>query len=568
MVFVKKRGWLVLLCVVLIMNVFCGCDGGMFQPEPKNPVVDQKAYEKIVDSRDSFRPEQRPELYINGVKAVYESKKNSFFFSVSEDEQWEVLTPTVEGYKAVYVTAFDKESKPEFLAANRAVKVLLYDKKTYTSVSVTFTSLPLLAVRTMALPAEYQYHDADEEPETRYDKDGEPIPYDPYEEPSQKEDKPIGEYNTFTEITLLDPLAEEHGYENGFTSLARMHIRGRSSREYPKNSFKLELLKEEGGILTERDATLLGMRRDGDWNLNGMYAEPTKVRDKVAADLWLNITADRETAGVRNGYRTEYVEMIVNEHYFGLFLMTERIDRKQMDLADEDYMYFSEADVGKTYLDFRTCEDDDLTVAGYSLKWPKERTEPYDEWKAMEELTLATTWNIDQFREWAPTWINTDSLVDYEVFLQAAAAVDNVIQNTYLIARSNGDGTYTFSFVPWDMDQTFGNRWHGEKPLYTHEDFGSMLEWDADYFWVSAKMSQTNADGYRDKVRERYNELRKTVISDQALTGMLEGEYALLTNSGAYIRNKTRWNDGGYNDIGETVSFVTERLRRLDNQYR
>ncbi len=563
-----KKRWLCLaLCLALMMGLLGGCDwsvGG----QVKNPFVNQEQYMELIKSRTPQKLEEPPALCINGVRAVYETKKQCFFFSVTEGDEWETLTPSVEGYETVYVTAFENEPKLAFLGANRSVKVLMYNEASYASTSVIFTSLPVLSLTTKTLPPAYHYQDEGEEQKTYYDDDGEPIPCDFYAPPSEDEDKPIGEYDTFMEIVLLDPLAESHGYENGFTSLARAHIRGRSSREYPKNSFKLELLQEVGGILSERDVTMLGMRSDGDWNLNGMYAEPSKVRDKVAMDLWLNITADRETAGIRNGYRGEYVEMIINGKYFGLYLMTERIDRKQLDLADEDRMFFAEGDIGKTFMDFRDCEDDDLTVAGYSLDWPKERAEPYDEWFAMEELTRATTWNIERFREWASTWINAESLADYEVFVQAAAGVDNVIQNTFLVAHTNGDGTFTFSFVPWDMDQTFGNRWHGDPPLYTGEDYRGMTEWNGNYFWVAAKMRQTNANGYRDTVNARYNELRKTVISDKTMIGMIEDEYALLTSSGAFVRNKTRWPDGGYiNDVTAMTAFVADRMSYIDRQY-
>ncbi len=562
-----KRVTGLLLCVILLTGLFCGCTS-LTSGGESNPFADQEAFRELTGTRRAFTPETPPELCINGVKAVYETKKRCYFFSVNEEDKWETLMPSAEGYEAVYVTPFESMPKKEFLAANRTVKVVLYDKEQYISLSVMFTSLPLLSMTTKQLPADWHYHDEGEEQKVYYDEDGEPISCDLYAPPSDDPDKPIGEYETFLEITLLDPLAESHGYENGFTSLARAHIRGRSSRKYPKNSFKLELLQETDGLLTERDATLLGMRRDGDWNLNGMYAEPTKVRDKVAMDLWLNITADRETPGIINGYRGEYAELIINGEYFGLYLMTERIDRKQLDLSEEDRLFFAEADTGKTFMDFRNCEDDDLTVAGYSLDWPKERSDPYDEWMAMEELTRATTWDIERFRKWAPTWINTDSLVDYEVFIQTAAAVDNVIQNTFLVARANGDGTFTFSFIPWDMDQTFGNRWHGDPPLYTGEDYWSLTDWSADYYWVAAKMKQTNADGYRDKVGERFRTLRGSVISDKALCTMLEEEFALINDSGAYIRNKTRWPDGGYtDDISDTTSFVTERMGILDYEY-
>lgn len=561
----KKRCLAFCLCLAVMLCLFGGCEIGTAS-KSGNVFVDQEEYKELTAERSAVFLDEPPALYINGVKAVYETKKQYYFFSVSEAEEWELLTPTVEGYEAVYVSNFEDQSKTEFLSANRAVKLLLYTDTEYTSLSVMFTMLPLLAMETKQLPAEYQYHDHDEERKLYKDDEGEEIPCDLYEVPSDDPDAPISLYETFMEITLIDPLAAEHGYENGFTSLARAHIRGRSSRQYPKNSFKLELLQLDGNTLVERDVTMLGMRSDGDWNLNGMYAEPTKVRDKVATDLWLNITADRE--GVLSvGYKSEYVEMIINGQYFGLYLMTERIDRKQLDLQDGDRLYFAVGDLGKHHMDYYECENDDMEISGYSLDWPKERTEPYDEWVPFGDLCYVMDANTEIFKERAPALINVDSLADYEIFVQTAVGVDNVIQNTFLVANLQEDGSYEFTFIPWDMDQTFGNRWHGEEPLLTGEDHWSLTQWDAK-FWIAEKMSFRNTEGYRDVVNARYNALRDTVISDKAIVDMINAEFDLLNHSGAYARNKTRWPDGGYTDsVDDTNDFLIERFRWLDTQY-
>ncbi len=561
----KNRILTGLFAVVLCLCMFNGCRVGNAS-DSGNVFVTQEQYSELIAERKAFKPDEPLELYINGVKAVYETKKQYYFFSVSENEEWELLAPTVEGYEAVYVSNFEDQTKAEFLSANRAAKLLLYTADTYTSLSVMFTMLPVLAVQTKQLPADYLYHDHDEEPELFKDDEGNEIPCDLYAPPSDDPDTPIGLYETFAEITLIDPLAAEHGYENGFTSLARFHIRGRSSRQYPKNSFKMELLTLQDNLLVERDATLLGMRSDGDWNLNGMYAEPTKVRDKVATDLWLNMTADRE-ATLSIGYQAEYAEMIINGQYFGLYLMTERIDRKQLDLKDGDRLYFAVGDLGKHYKDYYECENDDMEISGYSLDWPKERTEPYDEWVPFGDLCYAMGTNIDKFKELAPPLVNSDSLADYEIFIQTACAVDNIIQNTFFVARVQDDGSYEFTFIPWDMDQTFGNRWHGEEPLLTGEDYWSLTGRDCN-FWIAEKMTFRNTEGYRDTVNERYNALRRTVISDKSLVDAINAEFELLQNSGAYVRNKTRWPDGGYTDNVDAMNdFVVERMRFLDSQY-
>ncbi len=554
-----------LWCVLsLCLALFAGCDMG----GSGNTFVDSEEKQELLSSRTSFTPKEVLPLYINGVQAIYEQDKHAYFFSVSDGEEWETLTPAVEGYDAVYSTHFELEKKSNFLKKNRTVSVIVYNDTQFTTLSVYFTSLPVMAFTTKQLPEHLVYHDDGEPYEEYYDENDEPIPYDPHAVPSDSTKTPIGLYETFLEMTLLDPLAAKHGYENGFTSLARAHIRGRSSRAYPKNSYKLELLQEENGVLVERDATLLGMRADGDWNLNGMYAEPTKVRDKVATDLWLAMTEDYDAPGLSTGYRSEYVEIIINGHYHGLYLMTERIDRKQLELQDGDRLYFSEGDLGKLYQEFLRCEEDDMEVAGYSLDWPKERTEPYDEWHAFADLTkLIDATRVDTFEEQAPDMIDIESLVNYELFIQAATGIDNRIQNTFYVARKQDDGSFDFSFIPWDMDQTFGNRWHGEEPLLTGEDYYGLVEYYC-HFWISDRMDARNAGGYHDRLIERYRELRKTVLSTENLQALIDDANAAIVNSGAFMRNKMRWEFGAYNsDTTAINNYIADHMAFLDAHY-
>lgn len=557
-----------MLVAVLMMSLFAGCG----KTRTVNDILSEDKAREIMQTRTLVTPEEPPALCINGVPAVYEAEKNQYFFTVSTNEKWEKLTPTLEGYTVAYQSQFEKSQKSDSLKANRGVYLIAYNDTEYLKLTVMFTMLPVLSIDTKTLPKEYTYHDADEEIDWVYDENEEPIPCDYYAAPPEDIDAPIGNYETFIQFTVLDANAQVNGYENGFSTMARAHIRGRSSRNYPKNSYKIELLEEQDGVLVERDQTLLGMRLDGDWNLNGMYAEPTKVRDKVAADLWLAMTADKQAVGFSTGYRCEYTEVIINHRYHGLYLLTERIDKKQLGLQDGDYLYFSEGDTGKHYRQFLDLpvDDDDDTIAGYSLDFPKEMNPTVNEWQQFGELTkLIDMTAFEKLEERAPAMIDLNSLADYEIFIQAAAARDNLIQNTFYPARKQADGSYKFEFLPWDLDQTFGNRWQGEHtPLLTGEDFHGMKDYDM-RFWISDKLKVRNTAGYVDIVKARYAQLRKTVLSTENIQQMVEDANELIVDSGAYSRNKTRWPYGGYSIITDSLEdFIEERMQYVDSLYK
>lgn len=75
------------------------------------------------------------------------------------------------------------------------------------------------------------------------------------------------------------------------SSEAKMRVRGGVSRNYPKLGFKLKLFEEDvQGNRQKRNASLLGLRRDSKWNLAALYADDTKIRDKVAIDLWADMS--------------------------------------------------------------------------------------------------------------------------------------------------------------------------------------------------------------------------------------------------------------------------------------
>ncbi len=582
---VTKRmiAWLLVLCMLGGVLTACGdstpteettpttATTPTVPPVPTGPhqtYLSEAECQALRNGRTEAAADTLPALCINGTAAVLETERQAYFFSVKADEVWEPLTPTMDGWQVQYVTDFEAKSKPSFTKNNETVTVFAYNDTQYATVEVLFTTLPVLSMTTATLPAEYTYHDDGEDYEKRYDKEGEEIPYDPYAAPPTDPDRPIGDYETFLTMTLLDAEASRHGYDNGFTSMARAHIRGRSSRNYPKNSYKLELLEEKDGELKERDETLLGMRNDGDWNLNGMYAEPSKVRDKVSADLWLAINEDRDYSGYSNGYRCEYIEVIINGRYHGLYLMTERIDHKQLGLQDDDRMYFSEGDLGKWYTDYlRTDDPTDPEISGYSLKWPKEFTEPYTEWVPFGELCkLIQATHAKDFKTEAPKMIDLESLMDYELFVQAVCGVDNLIQNTYYVARKQEDGSYRFSFIPWDMDQTFGLHWSGHEPLLVFEDYGGMQYYEAN-FWIANTVGSRNTDGYADRIKERYTALRKTIFDDKDMIKRVNQAQTLLMESGAWARNQQRWPEGAYASVSRIRAFITDRMKFLDDKY-
>ncbi len=134
-----------------------------------------------------------------------------------------------------------------------------------------------------------------------------------------------------------------------FDHTATIKIRGASSAVYPKKSYGIEICDSEG---EEVDAALLGYRDDGDWILEAMYADRAKMRKQLCFDIWLAHAGQPvDDAKYPNGIRGQLVEVLQNGRWRGVYILSEKVDRKQLGLKKID-------------------EEDDgtLTVRGISYK--------------------------------------------------------------------------------------------------------------------------------------------------------------------------------------------------------
>ena len=88
-------------------------------------------------------------------------------------------------------------------------------------------------------------------------------------------------------------------------------------------------------IQITRDVSLLGMRDDDDWNLQAMFNEPLRIRNRSCFEIWDNIYTlpyKEEEPDAVAGIKMKYSDLFLNNEYLGIFAVGERIDRKQLKL--------------------------------------------------------------------------------------------------------------------------------------------------------------------------------------------------------------------------------------------
>ncbi|MBO7331021.1 MAG: CotH kinase family protein, partial [Alistipes sp.] len=144
-------------------------------------------------------------------------------------------------------------------------------------------------------------------------------------------------------FSIFDPKARTDAEEKNlvyFESLAGIEFRGAGAQRYPKKPYNFKLRDSNGN---KREAEILNIRNDNSWILDAMYLDMARMRNRVCFDLWNTFNKPYyvdEKPKALSGTRGHYVEVFVNGEYMGLFILSDRIDRKQYQLEQNGgYIY-------------------------------------------------------------------------------------------------------------------------------------------------------------------------------------------------------------------------------------
>ena len=393
-------------------------------------------------------------------------------------------------------------------------------------------------------------------------------------------------------VTVFDPSGEYT------VQISRMQscIRGNSSRWADKKSFKMNLLNDKG---EKRKLGLCGMRKDDDWILDALSADDTRLREVSAFRLWEEIIQSNPSD--RIGSRMCYMELVADGQYQGIYGLQEPIDKKQLNAEEGDVLYKSgghrwpteeeidymlaqsAAEAGELVDGQRTWQQDDVTYAADAvyLKIDKHTVKLsaklypnriQDEvWQPF--LTLVRTMHDPASTlEQVDAVCDRSNLIDIELFRQALFAWDNLANNTYYYGQKTADG-WRFIYVPWDLDQTFGNGWYacvndGTMNSTAYTVLGRDKACDDGYeFETALPAAAAEQAGSQDKVR-RWQQLRSGPLSTENVCALLQHSSDELIRSGAQVREDVRWpvRDSD-TTLEEIQTYMTLRLEALDAYY-
>lgn len=337
-------------------------------------------------------------------------------------------------------------------------------------------------------------------------------------------------------MCLWTPKDPDSGRCSVKESNLQWHIRGGSSANQPKTPWRLSLKKKTG---TNKNMALVGLGSDDDWFLNPMCLDDTKLKEQLFIRLWnQNAELTDWNAPMSRG---EYVEVVMNGTYMGLFQLQRRIDGK-----------FLELDPGDVLLKGGGGWNSPDPQTAYEIVQSPLPAE--DTYALMEDFFLGKD----------PHLPDPDNFVDVNLFLEAAAAVDNVNHANMLYLLKYSEEGYRLQLLPWDTDMSWGTLWRDTGFVYDYAESMQRSALRREYSW----MREAHPDLDR-QMACRWMELRETLLNMETANAVLQTQQQLLDASGALKRDEDTW--GLYyqgQDTPEKLQrFLEERLLRMDAYY-
>jgi hypothetical protein len=325
-----------------------------------------------------------------------------------------------------------------------------------------------------------------------------------------------------------------------FLTAIGIEVHGSSSTSYPKLGYKFECVDAAN---EDQDCALVGLPEGSDWVLHAPYSDKTFMRNALAYSLG----RDAAEASGRWEPRSQFVELILDGDYRGVYLLVERVARESDRL-----------DIPRTTL------DDGTVAGGFIVKADGHRSAGFDtaigtqiDWvspkagavTAAEAAYIANWFDTVEAAFTADTfadpeigyaaWIDVDGWVDHWLLNELTHNIDAYRLSAYLWADGPPGTTPLHAGPLWDFDRAWGNcnycdAWNTYGYIYDDLDrCGYAYQYPM--WWERLREDPV----YEARLRTRWDELRADLLSDTALHDRITEMKEELAE--AAVRDDARW---------------------------
>ncbi|MEA3504212.1 MAG: CotH kinase family protein, partial [Bacteroidota bacterium] len=320
---------------------------------------------------------------------------------------------------------------------------------------------------------------------------------------------------------------------NGYKGKISIEIRGYSSQTFSKKQYGFETQNNDG---SNNNVSLLGLPSENDWILSAPYSDKSLIRNMLAYNI-----------SERMGHyapRTRLCELILNDEYMGVYVLTEKIkrDKKRVDISKLKSNEISgDCLTGGYIIKIDRLEGDgggwNTPIANKYLQYeypdkdviaPEQKMYISNYVNDFEEVLFSDNLNdsVSGYR----SFIDFNSCLDYFLVNEIAKNIDAYRLSTYMYKdKDSKGGRLTFGPV-WDYNVAFGNADY----LSAYKTTDLIAKND---LWWSRLLQDT---AFCDALESRWIELRTNQLSNINVLNIIDSLSAIVSES--QKRNFQRWN--------------------------
>lgn len=367
------------------------------------------------------------------------------------------------------------------------------------------------------------------------------------------------------EVSFDAPITRGMDYANGTMRLtdesgsvvvlpAKFKTRGATAQSYlMKPSLNMKLRTED--YAEEADSALLGMRSCSSWILDAMAIDRICMRNRVAFDIWNEFSRlpyPTDFDG-RNGTEGRFIEMYINGRYYGIYCLSDRINRKLLNLkkvkAQDDGTMLMRGVLYKS----GTQDIANQNEPGYNADSTACVIEWHNAWELVypEDYGGRTVWQPLQeaFAQghtaaYVKKYFYLENLADYQLHVMALAVADNWGNKNHFLSIRNINKDIDapeaadadrrrFVITPWDLDTSLGGAYDGS---YFG---GNYMEWPVSDIAKNSPYTIAPVSGdaeYLSILRRRWIEGRRGAFAVENVRRRMEAYRDLFVGSGAWQR--------------------------------
>ena len=241
--------------------------------------------------------------------------------------------------------------------------------------------------------------------------------------------------------------------------------------------------------------------------------------------------------------RGEYVEVVINGQYSGLYMLQRRVDQKYLELEQNNILLksldWTSAPSAEQAFEVTYSGLDDATTNGLL--------------QALYDKTI-----YDK--------INLENWIDVALYIQMGHLGDNCGHKNMFFLFEMGQDDFEVYLLPWDTDMSFGIGWNGNagKIEFMYDEMVTSVAKRLEY--TELKKLYPDLD---KKMAQRWNEMRDGVFSTENIIATAEKYHTFMQATAAYQRDSQVWGlkNGGADSYDRLLEFIQQRMEFLDGHY-